>query len=147
MRLDELLKDFETMNWQMCLDALRDSTDEYVYVFIFRRGDLCIPFYVGQTKRLLNRMWDYKEKHFKAPTDFRVGEAIAHLLDQEGCSVDVKYKRCFGSEIEEARLVRNLQLVGFRLLNGFGYKYKSSNPETERNAIHGFCKIALLSTR
>jgi len=144
MSLDILFEGFNSADWQTCLDSRHDSADEFVYVLTVRREDQQIPFYVGQTKSLQKRMWDYKQKYFTASTDFRVGEAIAYIAAQENCEIVVKYKGYKNSKSEEKRPIRDLQLLGLRLLNNFGgYDYAVCNPETERAAIHSFCKMAL----
>jgi hypothetical protein len=47
-----------------------------VYIIYFINQEAYIPFYVGETGRLLGRISDYMIANFKAQTDFKVGEAI-----------------------------------------------------------------------
>jgi hypothetical protein len=56
-----------------------------VYVFFPLNGDddhEATPFYVGRTGRIEGRMADYTVATFTAVTDFKVGEAVQHLMSK-----------------------------------------------------------------
>jgi hypothetical protein len=77
-------------------DKLRFQTLQFqgptavVYVFYFRRKDREVPFYVGETGRLLGRISDYHAANLTASTDFKVGVAARHLQERR-FDVLIKY--------------------------------------------------------
>ena len=116
----------------------------YVYVLFWTTLEGSnIPFYVGQTKRLRNRMWDYCEAQFSACTDFRVGEAVKYLREK-GHRVTVGYKTSDHPRIEERSIIRELQVSGPRLINGLvAYDHAGCTKEEERRFIQRFCDLIL----
>jgi len=100
----------------------------FVYVISWTRaGNPEVPFYVGQTRRLSDRMWDYCEASFTACTDFRVGKAIQYL-GERGCRIILRYKATENRHEEEYKLVRELLVIGTRLLNQVpAYDYRNAN--------------------
>jgi hypothetical protein len=120
--------------------------DAFVYVFCWLQTGQEVPFYVGQTKRLSDRLGDYLEAPFAAATDFRVGEA-ARYLQSKGLSLRVRYRRSDDSRKDEYHLIRQLQLRGVRLLNELqAYDYKTANQVDEREVVHRFCDVLLWSS-
>jgi hypothetical protein len=120
------------------------SNGGYIYA-VFWAVPNCpeVPLYVGQTQELQNRMWDYCKAHFKACTDFRVGEAVKYLRGK-GCRVTVRYNACDHPRSEERRIIRELQVSGPRLINGLvAYDYATCSEEEERRFIQRFCDLIL----
>ena len=108
----------------------------FVYVISWTRaGNPEVPFYVGQTRRLSDRMWDYCEASFTACTDFRVGKAIQYL-GERGCRIILRYKATENRHEEEYKLVRELLVIGTRLLNQVpAYDYRISIRVRPRNVV------------
>jgi hypothetical protein len=101
-----------------------------------------VPFYVGETGRLNERMDDYCVKQFGAATDFRVGEAICYIRDEWKFTIVVRYKPSSDRKKEEYLIVRNLQTSGVRLLNDLlSYNYKHADKQDEREAVRKFCDV------
>ena len=126
------------------LDGLPDG--DCVYVFFWAGGGATQPFYVGQTKRLANRMDDYLDPSFYAATDFKVGEAANYLRHAKGLRIFVRHTRSQDSLKDEKEVIRELQLAGVRLLNDFvGYDYHKADKRQERADIHRFCDVLLSS--
>jgi hypothetical protein len=118
----------------------------FVYLLCWVGEQHEVPFYVVETSRFNERIDDYCSRHFTAPTDFRVGEAVCYLRDMKGFRIVVRYKPSFADRIkrrrEEYLTIRNLQTSGARLLNDLvSYSYNNATQEDERSAIHTFCDI------
>ncbi len=124
-------KDFKTLNFPESISA--------VYLIFFIKNDKKIPFYVGETGRFQGRVGDYVSAHFKASTDFRVGETIRYL-QEKGCKVIIKYKSSQDRKREQDEIIKYFQSLGHRLLNDLsGYNYKTANEDEEREKIKRFC--------
>jgi len=114
----------------------------FLYVICWVSNEQEVPFYVGETGRLNERMDDYCVKQFGAATDFRVGEAICYIRDEWKFKIVVRYKPSSDRKKEEYLIVRNLQTSGFRLLNDLlGYNYKLADKQDEREAVRKFCDV------
>jgi hypothetical protein len=120
----------------------------FIYVICWVNNVQEVPFYVGETGRLNERMDDYCAKQFGAATDFRVGEAICYLRDKRGFKIMVRYKPSSDRKKEEYLIVRNLQTSGVRLLNDLlSYNYKHADKQDEREAVHKFCEVLIRSAQ
>ena len=116
----------------------------FVYVVCWVIDGQEVPFYVGETSRLNERMNDYCVKQFGAATDFRVGEAISYLRDVRGFQIVVRYRPSADRKRDEYLTVRNLQTSGVRLLNDLvSYNYRQADKLDERDAIYKFCEVLL----
>ena len=117
--------------------------DGYVYVLFWKHADRQVPFYVGQTNRLAERICDYLAANYAASTDFKVGEAIKYLRRRK-LDVTLAYMRSDDCRHEERYWIRSLHLAGFMLLNDFGgYNYKSDQVSSELLALQNYCAILL----
>ena len=104
------------------------------------------PFYVGQTKRLAERMADYCCAEFQASADFRVGKAICYLRDAKKFRIVLKYNASNNPARDEHDLIKKLQLSGVRLLNDFvGYDYRTAEEEDEKRDIFQICELLINS--
>ncbi len=118
---------------------------DFVYVICFVCSGAEVPFYVGETHRLKDRVLDYVRAAFAAPTDFNVGEAIKYLRGKN-YRVVVRYKEGADPSKAEKAIIRRLLLEGARLLNGSpGYDYTTADEAAERYFIRGFCDVILCS--
>jgi hypothetical protein len=124
--------------------ALPGLGEAHVYVLCFKANGRDVPFYVGQTNRLRERMNDYQSAQFAACTDFRVGEAIQYLRNQRGLRIVVRYKKSNDPGKDEYTLIRDLLLSGLRLLNSLpSYDYLKADNEEERRTAQRFCDMLL----
>lgn len=151
MNDDHLFQGFDAVEFSSvtALVSLRGRPQGgFVYAIFWRLNGIDTPFYVGQTLRLAERMGDYCWADFKAPTDFRIGEAIRYFRDIKNYSVQLKYRRSEMTMTEERFLIRSLHLLGILLLNDFGgYDYRSAQPEEERRMVHLFCEALLKNVK
>jgi hypothetical protein len=124
----------------------------FVYVLCWVDNDREIPFYVGETGRLNERMGDYCTKQFGAATDFRVGEAICYLREAKGFRIVVRYKPSSLQKTDRRKdeylIVRGFQTSGVRLLNDLvSYNYKEADQQDEKRAVHSFCEVLIRAAR
>ena len=120
----------------------------YLYVFFWVHDGKQIPFYVGQTRRFVGRMNDYRLAQFATPTDFRVGEAIQYMKATKECRILVRYRGSLDPRKDERHLIRELQLHGLRLLNDFSsYAYLSADEGAERCEVHRMCESLFTDQR
>lgn len=118
------------------------AAGHYVYVICWVDNGQQVPFYVGESDMLNERMDAYCCKSFHSPRDFIVGEAICHLRDKRGFKIVVRYKESTQAEKDERITIRNLLLSGVRLLNScLNYQWKQTNQQDEQDAVHGFCDV------
>ncbi len=139
-QLDVLLKEFELSQWHE-RESLVNDTNGHVYILLASKGASRIPFYVGMTRRLKGRMEDYEYAAFWAPTDFKVGTAIKHIVGMayDICIAWKKHERCAEEEIA---VIRKLLTAGYPLLNSFpGYTYRKDDAfkDSERKSVEGYC--------
>jgi len=88
-------------------------------------------------------MGDYQAAQFAACTDFRVGEAVRYFL-KRGLRVALRYRRTDEPRKDEYVLIRDLQLLGLRLLNCLpSYDYKKADKDEERQTVQRFCDMLL----
>ncbi len=121
--------------------------DAYIYAICWIDGSREIPFYVGQTKRICERMDDYWTRQFAACTDFRVGEAVRYFKEVKQFRVTVRYKRSPIPRQEEYSIIRYMQTSGMRLLNDLlSYRWNDADQDQERNAIEKFCEVLIRSS-
>ncbi|MGI4853491.1 MAG: hypothetical protein ACRYF4_05505 [Janthinobacterium lividum] len=118
-----------------------DDHSGCVYVLIFSKDGVEIPFYVGQTTRFLGRMDDYFWADFQAMTDFKVGEAVRYFCTPPiSGRVFAKYRMCTEPRIEEASLIAKLKEQGATLLNGAkGYDYRSADEQSQAVDVRAKC--------
>jgi len=111
-----------------------------VYVILCVKGNEEIPIYIGEASKLRRRIGGYISASFQLFTDFKVGEAIRYLQEEE-YKVVIKYKSTkeeFRKE-EEKSIIDNLHGEGYRLLNDLGsYNYRTASKEEERLRIRSF---------
>ena len=115
----------------------------YVYVFCVFSHNGEVPFYVGQTRRLRDRMGDYESRSFYACTDFIVGTA-AEYFRQLGLQVLIRYTESETPRLMERALIRDLVVDGWRLLNGlpkYDYSDKRNTKESESTVVKAFCDM------
>lgn len=128
---DEKFKDFASLEFPSNINA--------VYIIHFAKDNEEVPFYVGETSRFLGRISDYIAANFKAPTDFKVGEAIKYF-QEKGYGVVIKYKPSEDRKEDEKEIIKLFQDSGTRLLNELiGFDYKKANEAEERERIRKFC--------
>lgn len=85
-------------------------------------------------------MRDYCKAHFKASTDFRVGEAICYL--RQHYRIVLKYKPTGEPKLQERTIIRDLHLSGALLLNDLGgYNYRTAERDEQREIIRRFCDV------
>ena len=98
---------------------------------------------MGETASLVRRFGDYEYRDFYAATDFKVGEAIRFFCDL-GHKVRFGYRKSDHRAVEEKRIIRELIVAGFRLLNSLpGYAYETADREDERDIVKRFCEMLL----
>ncbi len=114
-----------------------------VYIIYFINGGYNIPFYVGETGRLLGRISDYMIANFKAQTDFKVGEAIRYF-QETGYKIIIKYKISDERKSEQDKVIREFKNSGWILLNDLkGYDYKKASKKDELMRVKDFCDILI----
>ena len=122
-----------------------------VYVHFYVRDGMNDgkPFYVGETGSFIGRMSDYLRATFAAATDFKVGEAIRYLA-QNNIRVKVGYQECpdrKSARAKESEFIARLRKEGVPLLNDLdGYNYLTANEDDERSKVHQFCDDHILRT-
>lgn len=131
MNEEKSFADFITLEFPKNISA--------VYIIYLIRNGKEMPFYVGETGRLLGRVSDYISANFKAATDFKVGEAIKYFQER-GCTVVIKYRPSEDRKNEQSGLIKYFQNSGMRLLNELvGYNYKIADKNEEEKRIKKFC--------
>ena len=114
-----------------------------VYILIYKKDDVRIPFYVGETDNFHARMRDYMIPTFAASTDFKVGEALKYL-ETKGMRIEVAVRKDITGrdkrKKEESHMCDALRRQGYILLNDLkGYNYTKANQVDERHKIWLFC--------
>jgi len=122
-----------------------------VYVFFCVYDNIERPFYIGETDSFSSRMGDYLRANFKAPTDFKVGEAIRYLMAHENIRIRVGFQECDdrqSARIQQNQIIETLRKEGVRLMNDLrGYNYRAGTDEVnERKRVCKFCDDNILST-
>jgi hypothetical protein len=102
-----LFSEFQTFAWTDCPSRVPKDLQGCVYALFLTRGELCVPFYVGQTENLLRRAGDYEYKDFTACTDFKVGVAIQYLTRRHGCKIELLAKESASRKDDEKYLIRS----------------------------------------
>jgi hypothetical protein len=140
-----MFEDFETIELPDVIDRpsirglLPGLTDGFVYIVSWVRDGQQVPFYVGETRRLPERMNDYSRAAFSACADFRVGTAIRYFQNKK-YGVTLRYKPSADRAREESGTIRKLHLSGVRLLNDLGaYDYTKAKETEEKEVVQGFC--------
>jgi hypothetical protein len=114
------------------------SDPNIVYIIGVEEKARFIPIYVGESSRNIGRFGDYISAQFSAPTDFKVGVAVKHLM-KKGHKVVIKYKNSSGRRKEEGDVIREIKTAGFRLLNDLqGYDYRTAKKDEETRKIEDF---------
>jgi len=114
-----------------------------VYILYIQARSKEIPFYVGETNSLAERMGNYSKANFTASTDFKVGEAIKYFREKD-YKVIVKFKSTEKKKEEQDNIIKDFQRTGLRLLNELrNYKYKLADIEEERQKVREFCDVIL----
>ena len=136
--------DFHAVDFPPIEGDLPERGEGHVYILCWKANGRDVPFYVGQTDRLRERMSDYQSAQFAACTDFRVGEAIRYLRDQRSLRIVVLYKKSEDPRKDECILIRDLQISGIRLLNSLpSYDYLRANRDEERRTVRKFCEMLM----
>jgi hypothetical protein len=137
-----IFEDFSVLDFPPAQSVPNSSAGGFVYVFCWIANGFEIPFYVGQTNRFSGRMRDYEIAHFKACTDFCVGEAAKYLKSAKNYGVTVRYKASPDPPREEKTIIRSLLLSGVRLLNCLPrYDYRADSEAEERELVQRFCDM------
>jgi len=106
-----------------------------------KRDPAEIPFYVGQTNRLLGRMNDYRLANFTACTHFCVGEAIRYLRSKH-YQIRVRYNPSPDPPRQEKAIIRRLLVCGVWLVNCLPrYEYRTATETDERLIVQRFCEM------
>jgi len=141
---ESLLADFHAVDFPPREGDLPRRGEGHAYVLCWKANSRDVPFYVGQTNRLQERMSDFQSAQFAACTDFRVGEAIRYLRDQRSLRIVVRYKVSKDPVKDEYTLIRDLQLSGLRLLNSLpSYDYLKADHHEELRTVQRFCEMLL----
>ncbi len=93
------------------------TSSDIVYVIGVELRGKFVPFYVGESTRNVGRIGDYVSKQPSAPTDFKVGNVVSHLISR-GYRVVVKYGESEQRRTDEKQLKNEYRAAGFILLNG-----------------------------
>jgi len=113
-----------------------------VHIFCWVADGVENLLYVGQTRRFLGRMNDYRLANFTACTDFHVGEAVRYPNREQCYRVIVRYKLSEDSPKEEAATIRSLLLKGVRLLNCLpGYDCQKADKAEGKKTVQSFCDM------
>ena len=135
------LEDFSVADYPPGPKSLPDGPAGFVYIFCWVNGEAEIPFYVGQTSRLLGRMNDYRLANFTACTDFCVGEAIKYLRSKN-YQVRVRYNPSPDPPRQEKVIIRRLLVCGVWLVNCLPrYEYRTDSEKDERLVVQRFCDM------
>ncbi len=112
-----------------------------VYVLLFSKDGIEVPFYVGQSTRFHGRMDDYFWAMFSAATDFKVGMAIHYLCVSLNGRVIARHKRVSDPRANEKAILEHFNSSGNLLLNNeCGYNYKTDKPEEIAESVHRRCR-------
>ena len=112
-----------------------------VYVLFYSINGTETPFYIGQTRRFIERMGDYAYGQFGAPTDFKVAAAMKFFRDELGCSIRVGHRASENRFAEERSLLKKAEELGLILLNDCpGYDCKKTTSEQAKLAVLDFCR-------
>lgn len=121
------------------INISRDRRGANIVIFIVKENNER-PIYVGETSRLYGRIADFITANFKAPNDFKVGEAIIYFREK-GYKIIIKYKFT-DNRIKDKNTIIN-SFKNLRLLNDIkdikGYDYEIADEIEERNRIKEFC--------
>lgn len=88
-------------------------------------------FYVGRSSRNIGRFGDYISSKFSASTDFKVGQAIQHLINR-GFKVEFKYRNTLDPNSDEKELIMALNPILNKIK---GYNYNDTDDKAERSKI------------
>ena len=135
---EDLFKDFKEMRYPI------DFEWKKVYVICIKKHGKNIPIYVGETRRMFERIRDYFDPSFDAQTDFKIGIALKHILDK-GYEISILHKTSESRKAEEKKILTKLKANGYVLLNDLkGYDYKTANENNEREKICRFVDERIL---
>jgi hypothetical protein len=141
------LEDFSVADYPPGPEGSLDEWRGFVYIFCWVNGNTEIPFYVGQTNRLLGRMNDYRLANFTACTDFCVGEAIKYLRSKN-YQIKVRYNPSPDPPRQEKTIIRRLLVAGVWLVNALPrYEYQTGSESDERLLIQRFCDMFVEKTK
>lgn len=141
------LDDFSVADYPPGPTDLPDAFAGFVYIFCWVKAEAEIPFYVGQTNRLLGRMNDYRLANFTACTDFCVGEAIKYLRSKD-YQIRVRYNPSSDPPRQEKTIIRRLLVCGVWLVNSLPrYEYRTGSENDERLLVQRFCDMFTEKTR
>lgn len=135
------IEDFSVADFPPGPGILPADSTGFVYIFCWVNGKTEIPFYVGQTYRLLGRMNDYRLANFAACTDFCVGEGIKYLRSKN-FQIRVRYNPSSDPLRQEKTIIRRLLICGVWLINCLPrYDYRIDSKNEERIVIQRFCDM------
>jgi len=114
------------------------SDSDIVYIIGIEEKARFVPIYVGESSRNIGRFGDYISAQFSAPTDFKVGVAVKHLM-KKGHKVVIKYRSSSDRRREQDDVIREIKAAGFRLLNDLhGYVYTTAKKDEETRKVEDF---------
>lgn len=108
------------------------------YVIYAARGGDKIPFYVGESAKIVARLGDYARASFQAATDFKVGRTV-RLLEERGYEILVEIEWTSDRKARESELIKR---HGDRsLLNSVaGYDYKTAKEDEELSRLEEYVR-------
>lgn len=143
-----MFEHFEVVDFPPAKGSIPEGRGGFVYVFYWINGGIEVPFYVGETSRLSERMNEHGKAYFSCETDFRVGECIRYLKEIKKYQVVFGYRRSSDHEIERLReedgIIEKLHLTGALLLNHFrSYSHYVDEETVERERLQKFCEASI----
>ncbi len=98
-----------------------------VYVIHAVREGHRIPFYVGESEKIIARLGDYARASFRAPTDFKVGRT-ARLLGKRNYDILVEIEWTLDRKTRELELIeRHSDQPLLNRVQGYDYKTMSKD--------------------
>lgn len=98
-----------------------------VYVIYAARQGRRIPFYVGESAKIIARLGDYARASFEAPTDFKVGRT-ARLLEERNYDILVGIEWTLDRRTRERELIeRHSDRPLLNRVQGYDYKTMSKD--------------------
>ena len=112
-----------------------------VYILYAEKDGCCKPFYVGESGRGLARLADYVSMQFSAATDFKVGQTIKYL-EEDDWNVSVEIIECKDKEQRKALEKSKLEEIGkASLLNSeASYNYRNQQKEDYQEVLRSYVR-------
>jgi len=100
---------------------LSNYSSSGAYVIYAAKGDVKIPFYVGESAKIVARLGDYARASFAAATDFKVGRTL-RLLEEIGYEILVEIEWTSDRKARESELTeRHSDRPLLNYLVGYNY--------------------------